>query len=318
MWHDTLGNVYARLSSRSPKVPRLLITAHMDTIGLVVSRVQESWLWIRPIGGVDPRVLLGQQVWVWGTRERPLPGVITMLPDSLRPETRRGQPPDWEDLRVDVGLSPDEVRKWVPVGTPVTFATPPQSLDEYLVVGPGLDNRASLTALSAALAMLAPQERKSEIVFVATVQEETNLGGAQVAAQAIAPDVALVVDVTFGQAPGTPNEQAFSLGEGITLGWGAHMHPEVYRHLVEVARRNEIPYTTEPLPVHSGTEAQVVQLALLGVPTGLISLPVRYMHTPVEMVDVRDILYAARLLEAYSLSLSQATLERYRPSLPAG
>jgi len=315
VWHDTLGNVYARLPGGSSKSPRLLITAHMDTVGLVVSRVQNGWLWIRPIGDVDLRVLPGQPVWVWGARERPFPGVITMLPEALRPKTRRGQPPDWEDLRIDVGLSPDEVQRWVPLGTPVTFAVPPQPLDEHLVVGPGLDNRASLAALSTALSMLASQEGESDVVFVATVQEETSLGGAQVAAQAIAPDVALVVDVTFGRAPGTPDTHAFPLGEGITLGWGAHMHPEVYRHLVEVARRNHIPYTMEPLPVHSGTEARVVQLALLGIPTGLISLPVRYMHTPVEMVDVRDIRYAARLLTAYSLTLSRTTLERYRPSL---
>ncbi len=315
VWQDTLGNVYARLPGHASHAPCLMVTAHMDTIGLVVSRVQDGWLWIRPVGGVDPRVLLGQQVWVWGTRERPLLGVITMLPEALRPEARQGKPPTWEDLRIDVGLPPEDVAQWVPIGAPVTFATPPQALDEHLVTGPGLDNRASLAALSAALALLTSRPRESAIVFVATVQEETNLGGAQVAAQTVAPDVALVVDVTFGQAPGTPSENAFPLGEGITLGWGAHMHPEVYRYLAEIARHHAIPYTMEPLPVHSGTEARVVQLALLGIPTGLISLPLRYMHTPVETVDVRDILAAARLLEAYGLALSSEVLKRYQPTL---
>ncbi len=314
---DALGNVYARVhpSSGAKDAPQLMITAHMDTIGLVVSRVEGSWLWVRPVGGLDPRVLPGQRVRIWGRGERPLTGVVTVLPESLRSEEQRGKGPRWEELRVDVGLSAEEVAYRVSVGTLVTLDWDPVVLDEHWIVSPGLDNRASLAALTGALAMVVGLPRQWEVVFVATVQEETSLGGAWTAAQALEPQVALVVDVTFGQSPDTPSDGAFPLGQGVTLGWGAHMHPAVYRHLEDVARAHDIPVTPEYLPMHSGTEAAAVQLALEGLPTGLISIPLRYMHTPVETVHLLDIYHASRLLSTYAASLDEATLHRYRERL---
>lgn len=312
---DPVGNLYARMAApKSVEAPfRLLVTAHMDTVGLVVSQVEGAWLRLRPIGGLDARVLPGQRVWVRTRRGGWLPGVVAVLPDALRPESRRGKPPRWEDLRIDLGLPATEVAQRVAVGAVVTFDAPPLALDEHLITAPGLDNRASLAAMTAALALGAQLSPAWEVWFVATVQEEISLGGAAVAAHRVHPHVALVVDVTFGQAPGTPATEAFPLGQGVTLGWGAHMHPGVYRHLRRVAEAHNIPWQTEYLPMRSGTEAGVVQLAREGIPTALISIPLRYMHTPVETVDLRDIWHAARLLQAYMADLDEHTLEAYRP-----
>ncbi len=312
---DPVGNLYARLaaSGAGEVPPRLLVIAHMDTVGLVVSRVEDGWLRIRPIGGLDPRVLLGQRVRVRTLGGGWLPGVITQTPPSLRPRERREQPPTWEDLRVDLGWPPEEVVERVSTGAPVVFDVPSLVLDDHCIVAPGLDNRASLAALTAALAWSARFPRRVEVWFVATVHEEISLGGAAVAAHRVSPHVALVVDVTFGQAPGTPSHEAFPLGEGVTLGWGAHMHPGVYEHLKRLAEAHAIPWHPEYLPVHSGTEAGVVQLAREGIPTGLVSIPLRFMHTPVETVNLRDVWHAARLLRAYVEDWTPDTLDAYRP-----
>ncbi len=283
---------------------RILFAAHMDTIGMMVSKVEGEFLHIAPIGGLDPRVLPGQQVTVF-TEGGALPGVLVATPDRLLPEAMRGKPVPLTHLRVDVGLTARQVARRVRIGDRVAFAQQPQMLGEETIMGPGLDNRASVAAFTLALEALQGRTHGWDAYFAATVQEEETLGGAKTIAYELRPDVAVAVDVTFAEGPGVQPPRGFPLGEGILLGFGPNIHPKVHEAVKAVAERLEIPYKVEYLPTHSGTDAMALQVAGAGAATMVVSIPLRYMHTPVEMVSLKDIRRAARLLAEFVVALDE-------------
>ncbi len=311
-----LGSVVARRHGHGPAPrPRLLLAAHMDTIGFVVAHVDEHGLIaLAPIGGLDARLLPHQAVWLWPPAGEPVYGVLRPWPRAWAPEVPADKPLPLDALRVETGLGPRALRRRVPVGTPVTFAREPQMLGEAFVVSPGLDNRASVAALTLALQALAACRPAWDVDIVATVQEETTMAGAATAAYGLQPTVAVAVDVTFGRGPGVAEHQGFPLGGGVALGTGANIHPKVYAALRATAQAEDIPHHTEYLPTYSGTDAAALQVARAGVPTGLVSIPLRYMHTPVEMVALDDIRRAGRLLATWAARLTPefaATLTRW-------
>ena len=302
-----LGSLVARRYGTGPEPrPRLLLAAHMDTIGFVVAHIDPAgFAALAPVGGLDLRLLPNQPVHLWPHDQGPpIYGVLRAWPRAFVPEAEPDRPLPLDALRVETGLRPRALRRRVPVGTPVTFARAPQVLGDDLLVGPGLDNRASVAALTLALMALAQREHAWDVDIVATVQEETTLGGAATAAYGLRPTVAVAVDVTFARGPGVAEHQGHPLGEGVVLGMGANIHPKVYAALRATARAEDIPHHTEYLPAHSGTDAAALQVAREGVPTGLVSIPLRYMHTPVEMVALADIRRAARLLAAWAATLT--------------
>jgi endoglucanase len=166
-----------------------------------------------------------------------------------------------------------------------------------------LDNRASLAAATLALEALTRRTHAWDIVMVATVQEEIGSKGAVAGAYALAPQLAIALDVTFAKQHDDSGFGAFTLGKGPTIGVGPNFHPAIVERLREIAQREEIPTETEPLPGSSGTDAWGIQVAREGIPCGLISIPVRYMHQPVEVASLRDIERAGRLLADFSASL---------------
>ncbi|RME08872.1 MAG: M20/M25/M40 family metallo-hydrolase [Anaerolineae bacterium] len=184
-------------------------------------------------------------------------------------------------------------------------------MGEHLIAGHSLDNRASVVALTHCLELLQGRAHIWDVWAVATAQEEETLGGAATSAFDLQPDLAIAVDVTWAQGPETPKHKAFPLGEGIPLGWGPNIHPGLHRAVKETAERLEIPVHLEPMPRHSGTDAYALQTARQGVPTLVVSIPLRYMHTPVEMVDLRDIRRAGRLLAEFVAGLEVG----FRPRL---
>lgn len=299
-----LGSVHAlkRGQGTAPR-PKALFAAHMDTIGLIVSQIEGEFLRVQPIGGLDPRVLPGQPVVVHG--REPVPGLLVAPPDHLLPPDLRGKPVPVEHLLVDTGLPARQVRRLVQVGDVITFGTAPEKLEGDLLRGPGLDNRASVAALTEALHLLQERSHTWDAVFVATVQEEETLGGAATSAFAERPQLAVAVDVTFATGPGVGEDKGFPLGEGITIGWGPNIHPALHRRLKELAERLEIPAKVEYLPTHSGTDAMALQVAAEGIPTAVVSIPLRYMHTPVEVVSLKDIRRAGRLLAEFVAALEE-------------
>jgi len=299
------GLKYGCSSSREGKTsrqlsrerPRLILSAHMDTIGLMVSGFHGPLLRVTRVGGADLRVLPGQLVRVHG-RET-VTGVVIRLPEALLPEDASSQALQWEHMMVDVGLSEKRLRELFQVGDVITFDQEPLILGEHHLAGPGLDNRASLACLTLVLEKLQGRQIPWDLYLVATIAEEERGVGARTSGFDLDPSLAVVLDVTFGRGPGTQDHQAYPLGGGITLGWGPSIHPGLYRRFRDLAEKEDIPWTREPLPVRSGTDADHFQVAASGVPTMLISLPLRYMHTPVEMIDLRDVEAASQLLLAF-------------------
>ncbi|HEY76434.1 MAG TPA: M42 family metallopeptidase [Thermoflexia bacterium] len=299
---DGLGSLIGTKQGTGPEPrPRLMLAVHMDEIGLRVTGIEKGFLRVTRLGGTDRRVLPGAAVVVHGKKD--LPGVVGMRPPHVVPKEQRKKPVPWEELFVDVGLSEEEIRRWVRVGDPISFDRELVELKNGLVAGKALDNRASVAALTLALEELSRTQHAWDVVAVATVQEEVGLYGAATSAYGVKPDLAVAVDVTFGRQPGVSADDSFPLGEGPTISVGPNFHPQVVGRLKAAAEAHEIPYHIEPTPGRSGTDAWAIQVAREGVPTGLISIPLRYMHQPVETVAVKDVERAARLLAAFAAGL---------------
>jgi endoglucanase len=280
----------------------------MDAIGLMVSGEVDGFLRVTGVGGLDPRVLPGQLVTVHGRED--LPGVIVQPPSSLLPPDNGDKPVPLEHLLVDVGLLPAQVRRQVRMGDLVSFAQPPLELSDDLLAGHSLDNRASVAVMTACLMELQGRPLKWDLWAIATTQEEVTLGGAATSTFQVRPRLAVAIDVTFASSPGSPAHRTFPLGKGPTLGWGPNIHPGLYNAFKELADRLEIPWSMEAIPRMSGTDAIAMQVVAEGLPTLVIGIPLRYMHTPVEMVSLKDIQRAGRLLAEFAAGLDDTFMDR--------
>ena len=298
-----LGSLIALKKGTGPE-PRakLMLAAHMDEIGLMVNSIEKGFLHITRVGGTDPRVLLGLEVIVHGRRD--LPGVVATRPPHVLPEEERRKVVPWDKLFVDVGLPAEEVEQQVTVGDLISIRREMVELKNRRVAGKAFDDRACVAAVTLALEQLANVSHAWDVFAVATVQEEMGLKGAIAAAYGVAPDLAVALDVTFGRQPDVSDKDAtFPLGEGLPIGIGPNFHPGLVTHLREVAEAHEIPYQIEPLPGRSGTDAWAIQVSREGVPTALVSIPVRYIHQPVETLDGQDVERCGRLLVAFITGL---------------
>lgn len=303
---DRLGNAIALKRGNGPEPrPRLLLAAHMDEIGLMVSQIVEhngqGFLRLTNVGGVDRRQVYAQLVTVHGKKD--LPGVIGCLPGHLLPEERRDKPFDYEDLLVDMGLPLVEVEANVSIGDFISFRQPLRKLLNKRVSGKALDNRASVAAVTICLEYLNGRSHHWDVLAVATVQEETRLLGAYTSGHSQRPDAAIAIDVTFGKGPATNDEGSFELGSGPTIDLGPNVHPGMFQALQDTAEALEMSVSTSTHTRGSGTDAFGLQIARDGIPTGLVSIPLRYMHTMVESVDMKDVERAGRLLGEFIVRL---------------
>lgn len=276
---------------------RILLAAHMDAIGLMVTTIRDGFMHITEIGGVDPRVLPGQQVIVHGRRD--VPGVINPIPDRLMPGDRSGEPPRLKDLLVDTGLPPADVEKLVRPGDLVSFAQLPVELSGGMLAGHTLDNRASVAALTGCLQELQHIEHEWDVWVVATTQEEESYAGAYTSPFTIKPDIAIAIDVTFAKGPGSADYRSHASDKGPTIGWGPNVHPALHKRMKTIAENLDIPHQLEVMPRHSGTDAFAMQVVEEGIPTLVLGIPLRYMHTPVESVVIKDIERAGHLLAEF-------------------
>ena len=289
-------------------MPRIMLAAHMDQIGFMVSgHAGGGFLRLTPVGGIDGRTVAGQEVTVHAA-EGPLPGVIATRPPHRLPGDQRGKVIDLVDLFVDVGLTEAEARARIAVGDPMTFRRSMVELHNGRVAGKAMDNRASVACLLVTLHLLQSYPHTWDVYAVATVQEEVGLRGAMTSTFHIMPHVGIAIDVGFGQQPGTPDDQTFPLGQGPSIGFGPNIHPRVHDRIMAAAQQYEIPVHFEPMPGSSGTDAIAIQVAQSGVATAVISLPTRYMHSPAETLATRDVERAARLLALFIGELDEAFL----------
>lgn len=288
---------------------RILLMAHMDAIGMMVTGILDGFIQINEARPIDPRVLPGQPVILHGRRE--IPGVIVQPPASLLPPSQgKDEPVGISRLFIDTGLPADEVNQLVRIGDLVSFAQPPLELSETILAGHSLDDRASVAALTVCLEKLAAMSHSWDVWAVASVQEEETLAGAATSAFAIRPDLAVAIDVTYGKGPGSPNDyRTFSIGKGPTIGWGANIHPGLYQAFKEIADQLGILFSVELMPKSSGTDAVAIQVCAEGVPTMVLGIPVRYLHTPVEVVSMNDIQTCGHLMAEFVARLDGEFLQ---------
>lgn len=304
-----LGSLHALRRGTGPAPrPSLLLSAHMDAIGLMVTGITDEFLRVTEIGGLDPRVLPGQMVTVHGRED--LPGMIVQPASRLLPNSEQTKTVPMEHLFVDVGLLPKEVSDKVRVGDLVSFAQEPLETAGDTLAGHSLDNRASVAVLTSFLQALQGHPAAWDVWAIASSQEEETLGGAITSAFDLHPSFAIVVDVTFASSPGSPSHKTVPLGKGPTIVWGPNIHPYLFDTVKELADRLEIPYKVEVAPRHTGTDAYGIQVVAEGIPSIVVGIPLRYMHTPVEMVMIKDITRAGRLLAEFVVGLPADFMEK--------
>jgi tetrahedral aminopeptidase len=304
-----LGSLQALCKGTAPEPrPSLILSAHMDAIGMMVTGIQDGFLRFTEIGGLDPRILPGQIVMVHGRQD--LPGLIVQPPRGLLPTSEWDKSVSMEHLFIDTGLLPSEASRKVRVGDLVSFAQLPIEASGETLVGHSLDNRASVAAVTHCLEELQNRAHTWDVWALASSQEEETLGGAITSAFQIQPSLAVVIDVTFGASPGSPGNKTFPLGKGPTLGWGPNIHPNLFKLFKERAESLDIPYHVEVTPRHSGTDAIGIQVVREGIPCIVIGIPLRYMHTPVEMVKIKDITRAGHLIAEFIAGLPVDFMEK--------
>jgi tetrahedral aminopeptidase len=311
-----LGSLHGLQRGTGPAPrPSVMIATHMDAIGLMVTSITEGFLRISEIGGVDARVLPGTPVEVYPTgagaiRLSPLPGVVVQPIPLLLPKEERDGPVELEYLLVDTGLPPNQVAELVRTGDLVSFAQPPAELSGETLSGHSLDNRASVAALTVSLEELMARPHSWDVWAVATTQEEVGLIGAGSSAFELHPSMTIVVDVTFAKSGEDSNWRTFPLGKGPTIAMGPNMHPALHKAMQAAADHLEIPYALEYDPTYSGTDAWATQVAAQGIPSLVLGIPLRYMHTPVELVSIKDIQRAGRLLAGFIGGLEPDFMEK--------
>ena len=315
---DRVGSLVAvkRGAGDEPR-PRILLAAHADELGLMVTNIVEhggyGFLRVINLGGVDRRHLMGQTAVVHG-REA-LTGILGGLPDGRLPAPARGQAYTYDNLVLDAGLPIDRLREIVSVGDFVSFRQPLRRLQNGRVAGKALDNRSSLVALTLCLEQLQTRRHTWDVIAVATAQEETTYLGAYTSGHAQRPDIAVAIDVTHAKGPGTSDGDLAELGSGPVLGLGAEIHAAVYRGLRAAAEALEMSASVEANASGGGTDAYALQTAREGIPTGLVEIPLRYMHTMVETIDMADVERAGRLLAEMVARLDDDFLPDLREEL---
>lgn len=308
---DAMGTSYARVRGTGDG-PVLALVGHIDEIGLIVSHIDDDgFLRFGQVGGWDPIILVGQRVSLI-TRDGPIDGVIGKKPIHLMKPDDRKNVPELSHLHIDIGARDgDEARAKVRIGDVAVIAGEPLELPNGRVVSRSMDNRLGCyVALEAARLVAEAGGAAGDVVAVAAVQEETTFAGSRTAAFSLDPDVAIAVDVGFatdqpGIELGEMTKHPF--GSGPTVARGTPIHPAVFELLAESAEAESIPYTIESVGRGSGTDADAIHLSRAGIPTGLISIPLRYMHSPVEMVQLDDVEASARLIAAFARRLTADT-----------
>ncbi len=297
---DALGNVIAVKECGKPNAPKIMIEAHMDEIGLIVTSVtDDGFLTFAPVGGVDERTLPSTEVTVHGRHD--LKGVIGIKPASM---LESGKTVKIKDMAIDIGFGGEKARSLVSVGDSITLAQSVGKLGKKQFSGKSLDDRASVAALITVMKKLQNADLHADVYAVAAVQEEVGCRGAKTAVYGINPDLAIAVDVTHGITPDN-SDNAFKVGEGLTISVGPNIHPKMAQRLFDTAEKYGIKAETEIDGGNTGTDAWVMQVSRAGVPTALLSIPLKYMHTSVETLALSDAKAVAKLIERFILDLRE-------------
>src|SRR5260221_253068 len=306
---DAYGNCVAVLNKGGS--PRLMLAGHADEIAMAVNYItEEGYIHVRKMGGVDAAITKAQRV-IIHSRNGPVKGVVGNVAPHLKKEEKEPSAPKMHDLFIDIGAaSRKEVEKLVRVGDPITLADEFDLLRNDLAVARAFDNRIGTFAVAEALRLLKESKSKlqAEVCAVSNVQEEVGLLGARQIAYSLKPDVALVVDVTHATDYPTVNKAQHGnvkVGQGPSVTHGGCNHPEVVARIEQIAKSKKIPLQHEAMSSSSGTDTDAMFWTRVGIASALISLPNRYMHSPVEVVNLKDLEMIPELLAAFASSLKK-------------
>ncbi|MDU1324289.1 MAG: M42 family peptidase [Clostridiales bacterium] len=300
---DRFGNaIGVRLCGR-PGAKKLLLDAHLDEIGLMVTGIEEGFLRFRTIGGVDPRMLPDRELTVM--TQPPILGVVACLPPHvLQAEDMKKSIPI-DDLRVDVGMSQEQAEAAIPIGTPMVFRGGCFALDRDKLCGKSMDDRSCFVTLLRAAELLKDKPLDVDLYIMGSTREEVSGAGAKVGTYGINPDFCVAVDVTHGKTPDANLHRRSSIGGGPQIGIGPNMTRWMTQRMIEKAKANAIPYQPEVMEGHTGTNGWGMQVTREGVATSVVSLPLKYMHSPIEVLDIQDIEHVATLLAAFTENLGK-------------
>ena len=295
-YRDSLGSIIAPVRTPKQGEPHVLLEAHMDEIGFVVTVIDEDgFLRVGKVGGPDLRILLGHEVTVYG--KTPIFGVFCCRPPHLSSREDYKNAPKLDELAIDIGFDHDSACLRVSPGDYITLRKTPVSLLNGMVTGKAFDNRAGVAAVLRCLELCAEKARCG-LTAAFTLGEELGCRGATTAAFAVAPTHAISVDVSFGVTPDAPREKCGEMGKGPMIGVSPVLSREITAMLFSLAKEQNIPYQTEVMGGTTGTNADVISISREGVATGLVSIPLRYMHTAAETIVIDDVESTARLMAA--------------------
>lgn len=292
---DNLGNIICTVKSEGKK--HVALSAHADKIGMVVTAIDKAtgMLKVSKAGGVDNRTLAASRVKVTGKKE--IKGCVTSTPPHLNKKDKTTVP-DIEELYIDCGLTYEEISEIVSVGDRAEYCSPVSALLGGRFAGAYMDNAAGCTAVIKACEKLLADGTENKITAIFTTREETGKGGAIAAFTALQPDFALITDVSFGRAPGVPPEMSSPLGSGGMICISPILQKEMSDFLIKTAEKHGIPYTVEVMGSRTMTDSDVAVTAGSGIRTGLVSVPLTNMHTPVETLDIKDVEAVASILSS--------------------
>ena len=304
---DTLANVVAVKRCGIPGAHKLLLAAHLDEVGLVVTGHEDGFLCVGQIGGLDPRVLPDRDLMV--LTDPPRLGVVSVQPPHVLKAEDMSKALKQEDLRVDVGLTQEEAVREIPVGTPVVFRTEGFDLLNGRYVSKTLDDRASFAALIRVAELIKDKKLPWDVYFIGCSGEERSEGGAPAAAYETDADVCIAIDVGQAAVPDSAPDVLSDLGKGPILKVGPNFTRHVEKRLTVLAKKDQIPLQRVATPGKSGTDAWYMHIVKGGVASAIVEFPLRYMHSPTECLDFGDIELTARLLAAYALDPGKEALE---------
>jgi len=291
---DKMGNVRAIMGDHGPKV---MVAAHMDEVALLVAAIEDNgFVRLYDTEMLDPRILPGSEVTIWGKGKQPVYGVIGVKPPHLTNGPHKAAAVG--ELAVDVGLPAEEVREIIRVGDPVTFKVPMTRLMNNRVAYKTFDDRACVACMILAMKELSRQQLDCTIEFVATVQEEEGCKGAKVASYDIDPVMAVAFDVCHAITPGTDPWDTVPM-EKVSVAMGPTIHPAMFKRMCDTAKDLKVDIAVEPSFGRTGTDADSVFKTRMGIPTCLLSLPLSYMHTMVETISLNTCKETGRLLAGF-------------------
>lgn len=294
------GNVIANFGNRTSSKPHVLLDAHLDQIGMIVTYItDDGFIKVSNVGGLDRRLLPAQEVTIHGKKD--ILGVVSTLPPHLKSDAN--EVPTIDDLCIDTGYSKEQLESIVSLGDYVSFRKDFINLIGDRVSSPSLDDRCGVVALLKVAEALQNTTLDCSYTIMFSNQEEVGERGALIGAYEINPDYAIEVDVSFGLTSSEKPNKCGELGKGSMIGFAPVLDRCMSKQLVKVAQENNIPYQLEVMNGETGTNADRFSVTRSGVKSATVSIPLKYMHTPVEVIDINDVQYTADLIAEYLKTL---------------